>query len=95
MEWQPVEEEMVKGTEKTNKLTGGLVSDDKGTAIGDTALQDCTILFSNGKLISTTVAAVVRCQAPVKEIYGSDPTKFTIATTISFDLKLNSSAGKD
>lgn len=91
----PGQEKMESGTEKSQKLTGGLVSDDKGTGIGGAASQDRRTLFGDGKSVSTTVAAGGRCQALVKEVEGSEPLKFTITTTISFDVKLGVTAGKE
>ena len=91
----PGQEKMESGTEKSQKLTGGLVSDDKGTGIGGAASQDRKTLFGDGKSIATKIAVGGRCQVLVKEIVGSDPPKFTITTTISFDAKLGATAGKE
>ncbi len=91
----PGQEKMEKGTEQSNKLSGGLVSDDKGIGIGGTASQERKTMFGEGKTVGTTVAAGGRCQALVAEVPGSEPPRFTITTTISFDLKLGATAGKE
>ena len=91
----PGEEKMEQGKEKTNKLTGGAVSDERGTGIGGTASQDRKTLFGDGKSVTTAVAGSGRFQALVKEIEGSEPPRFTIMTTISFDVKLGATAGKE
>lgn len=91
----PDAEKMDKGTEKTNKVTGGLVSDDKGIGLGSTASTDRKTLFGDGKSVSTTAAAGGRCQVLVREIERSEPPMFTIATTISFDLKLGADYSKE
>lgn len=91
----PGQEKMDKGTEKNQKITGGLVSDEKGTGLGGVASQDRKTNLGDGKSVATTVAAGGRCQALVKEIPGSEPVRFTILTTISFDIKLGATAGKE
>jgi hypothetical protein len=91
----PGQEKLDRGVERSDKITGGLVSDDKGTGLGVGASQDRKTLFGDGKSAGTTVAGGGRCQALVKEIPGSEPPRFTITTTISFDLKLGASAGKE
>jgi hypothetical protein len=91
----PGQEKMDKGIEKSNKITGGLVSDDKGSGLGGTAGQDRTTHFGKDSTLTTTVSAGGRCQALVVEVPGSDPPKFTITTTISFDFTLGANYGKD
>lgn len=91
----PAQRRWRRAREKANKLTGGIVPDEKGTGLGGTASQNRKTLFGDGKSVSTTIAAGGRCQALVKEVDGSQPPKFIITTTISFDVKLGATAGKE
>jgi hypothetical protein len=91
----PGQEKIDTGTERSSKLTGGVVSDEKGTGIGGLASRDHKTLLGDGKSVGTTSAAGGRCQVLLKEVPGSEPPRFQITTTISFDVKLGATVGKE
>jgi hypothetical protein len=91
----PGEEKMDKGVEQTNKVTGGIVADEKGTGLGLGGTSDTKRYHGDGVTTGLTGAAGGKFQTLVEEIPGSDPPSFTIKTTISFDIAAGASAGKE
>ena len=89
------DQKMDKGTEVTRKANAGMVSDDKGTGIGATASQDTKTQRGKGVATGSTVAAGGRCQTMVKEITDSEPPRFMVTTTISFNVSGGASASKE
>ena len=86
---------MEKGTETTLRQGVGLVSDDKGTGVGYSAAGSEKKLLGDGKSLTNTMGGGGKCQALVKEVAGSDPPRFTITTTISFEATVGKSGTKE
>ncbi len=92
---EPAAQFMDKGTETTTKGGVGLVSDDKGAGLGANAGRSDKRLLGDGMSLSRDFGGGAKIQSLVKEVGNSDPPKFQITTTISFDISMGATGAKE